>query len=535
MFRKLISNLSFSPALVGQLSFYAKRLRKEEATRRVGLIFTALALIVQSFAVFTPPEPANAASSNDFIAGGVSNLNEFLSHYDRNSNSIKDLYTNLGITREEIAATKKTSLNSRDGIYSWGRNSRFSAAQGEGSYTVQNSAGSQQTFYYRPLQLWDSTSYTKANGSTYVAYVGHSAKIGWFAIIENCANLALKTVPPPQVCPPGQLGAWPNCTPMLQPATLCQNLTLSQIADRYTFTTTAVAQSGSAISNYRYTVKRDGTVVETKDIASTQTTNSHTYTTSTPGTYTVSVVVKTSLGDRTAPDCEKTFTIPQPEMCPQSPALRKDSPECQPCPGDSSLWVKDEKCSAAIVQTKTAKNRTQGDVEATTKTARSSDRIAYTITVTNNGLDSTSVNFKEDVSDVVEYASVLDAGGGNYDTEKQAITWPEVTLKPKESQSRMFVVQLASTVPSAAQGISDKASYDCIMTNTFGNTVNIPVDCPAPKEVEQVVTQLPHTGPTENMLFAGVLFAVVAYFYARSRQLKKEVRLIRRDVNTGTI
>ena len=31
MFRKLVSNLAFSPALVGQLGFYAKRLRKEES------------------------------------------------------------------------------------------------------------------------------------------------------------------------------------------------------------------------------------------------------------------------------------------------------------------------------------------------------------------------------------------------------------------------------------------------------------------------------------------------------------------------
>ena len=37
------------------------------------------------------------------------------------------------------------------------------------------------------------------------------------------------------------------------------------------------------------------------------------------------------------------------------------------------------------------------------------------------------------------------------------------------------------------------------------------------------------------MIFAGVVFAVVAYFYARSRQMKKEVRLIRRDLNAGTI
>lgn len=60
MFRKLVSSLPFSPALVGQLGFYARRLGREQTTRRLGLIFTLLALVVQSFALFSPPEPTFA-------------------------------------------------------------------------------------------------------------------------------------------------------------------------------------------------------------------------------------------------------------------------------------------------------------------------------------------------------------------------------------------------------------------------------------------------------------------------------------------
>jgi len=43
MFKKIVSQLSFSPALVAQLGFYARRLRKEQATRRLGLVFVGLA------------------------------------------------------------------------------------------------------------------------------------------------------------------------------------------------------------------------------------------------------------------------------------------------------------------------------------------------------------------------------------------------------------------------------------------------------------------------------------------------------------
>lgn len=112
MFRKIVSQLSFSPALVGQLAFYARRLRKEEATRRLGLIFMALALVVQGLVVFQTPEPANASSNNDFIPGGLGlvrdgtlDFNRFLGPYDRNERNLKDIFNYFGISRNEITAT----------------------------------------------------------------------------------------------------------------------------------------------------------------------------------------------------------------------------------------------------------------------------------------------------------------------------------------------------------------------------------------------------------------------------------------------
>ena len=67
--------------------------------------------------------------------------------------------------------------------------------------------------------------------------------------------------------------------------------------------------------------------------------------------------------------------------------------------------------------------------------------------------------------------------------------------------------------------------------------INVPVNCPAAKEIveQTVVKQLPSTGPGENMLFAGGLLVIVTFFWARSRQLGKEVRLVRKDFSSGTI
>ena len=122
MFRKLVSNLAFSPALVGQLGFYAKRLRKEESVRRLGLIFTAFALVVQFFAVFQAPEPATAADATDMVYGGVWSKQALLSTYDSNVNNIRDLYDTVGISRSDIdqAGNNLEYHRSNEGLYSWG-------------------------------------------------------------------------------------------------------------------------------------------------------------------------------------------------------------------------------------------------------------------------------------------------------------------------------------------------------------------------------------------------------------------------------
>ena len=532
MFRRIVSNLSFSPALVGQLGFYAKRLRGEEATRRIGLIFTALALVVQYFAVFSPPESANASSANSFVSGGVKNISDFVKYYDNNHNNIKDLFNSLGITKSELEAAKKQTVNSK-GVYSWGLQSRFSKSQGEGSYTVDKT-GSDATrnFYYRPLSLWDTGNNVK-NGSNYTMFVGKSSKLGWFAIIDICGNLVTKTPPAKPECPKGTVGVYPKCTQ--PPSARCDYLKISSINNTHTFKSRAVASNAASIKSYRYTIKKNGSIVHTKTITSSAENNEYTYNQGEVGNYTVELTVSTSLGDKTDDNCVKTFSITAPEVCAVNPSLSKDDPMCQPCPGDESLWIKDAKCKAELVQTKSAKNGSQGNVNASTVIAKENDRITYLLTVENTGLAATTTDINELLDDVSEYASIIDSGGGVLDQEAKTLSWTNIKLAPKEKQTRAFTVQVSEKISAMPQGLEDKDSFDCVMTNTFGNTVQIPVKCPTPKVVENIVSEMPKTGPTENLVFAGVLISIVAYFYARSRQLKTEVRLIRRDLNTGTI
>ena len=461
MFRKLVSNLAFSPALVGQLGFYAKRLRKEETTRRVGLIFTVLALIMQSFAIFSPPEAANASNPSNFIQGGVSSITDYLHNYDQNTNNIQDLFTVLGITRANVASAQLSSVNSKD-VYSWGLTSHFSAAQGERTYTIRTASGGLRTFYYRPLSLWDTTSYTIPHGSTYQAYVGTSSTGMYFSLMKVCGNLLLKVIPPAPKCPTGMVGIYPDCS---TPPAMC--------------------------------------VI--------------------PG--------KTNL-PASSPDCVKTTVVP----CAFNPNLTKDNPDCQPCPGDTTIWIKDAKCTPSVQYSKAATNVTQSGIDATTKVANAGDSIIYTLNVKNSGNAPATLNIADNLTDVSEYANIADAGGGTYNATTKTLTWPQFDVGPNSTQSRMFTIKILDQIPAVGTGVSDKTSYDCRIDNTFGNTVEVAVNCPVQKQiVEQTVNQLPHTGPRENMLLAGMVLSVVTFFYARTRQMKKEVRLIRRDLNAGTI
>lgn len=521
MFRKLISNLPFSPSLVGQLGFYAKRLSKEEATRRIGLIFTALALVVQCLAVFQPPEAANAASSNDFVYGGLGlgsnrSLDNFLRPYDSNVGGLKDIMNYVGITRAEIASSQFSSWVVGDTL-SWGHNPRFSYAQGERAVPITNSTGQTlQTVYARPLKLWEGSN-TRIYG-----WIGHSAKIGWFAIMQACGNLITKSVPPPPPPPP-------------QPNAICQSLSVVGLSrTSYKFNAQGSAVNGATIKGYTYTVKdASGKTVSTKTVPSTQTSSSLTQTLQ-PGTYTVSVAVNTSLGDKTGAGCMKQLTVVPPNKCAFTPLLTEEDSDCQPCPGDQTIWVKDSRCVAQIIKTKDAFNLDQ-NVNATSSKADTSQRIRFTVTAKNEGKLAAPVTLTDNIADTLEYSSLIDNGGGTFDNTAKTLSWGDVTLQPGQSTDRTFVVKLPDTIPATAQGTSDPASYDCVMTNTFGTATNVAVNCPAPKVVEQVVQQLPQTGPTENMFFVGIVFAVVTYFYARARQMKKEVRLIRRDLNAGTI
>ena len=609
MFRRLVSNLSFSPALVGQLGFYARRLRKEEATRRLGLVFTALALVVQSLAVFSPPEAANAATPGQVGSANrcdVESVKPRAQAFEINGNEAKVQFEIKGGKNckvqlsansfyapsidgtpyeKQILFDRKTETYTGPGIHSLkttlptndkSKGCFYQLDLTYGTYNVTPVLGyghgalacaptaqvSSATCTSFTANKISNTRYTlRATSSTTNAQVNKYI----IAVTQPNGSVVEKTLQTSEktalldydAVTPGTYNAkatvyttagadsGPNCKTAFTvegpatPTAVCSNIGVTIANRSQVYLTGAAAVSGGAtVRSYTFVIKNAAGIEISRVVVPTSSLTAATspIDVTAAGSYTAQLTIQTSLGDRTDPACTKPFTIVPPNVCSYNPTLPANSPDCQPCPDNPDIWIKDKKCTSVLINTKTATNLTQGNVKADTVTAKSGDKISYTITVENRGLVSGAVTMQEDLSDVLEYATIVDQGGGDFNAQTKLLTWPRTTLAAGQKQSRTIAVQMMSTIPRTNTGTGIPTSYDCKIMNTFGNTVNVNVECPTEKViVEQVVGELPHTGPRENMIFAVVLLSVVTYFYARSRQLGREVRLIRRNLNTGTI
>ncbi len=101
-----------------------------------------------------------------------------------------------------------------------------------------------------------------------------------------------------------------DCGEEPDPVATCDSLKATPVTrTKFNFVTNATAKNGAKIKSYTYTVRKNGKVVDTKSINSTQESNSYAYTQSNPGNYTVKVVVETSEGPRSGDKCVATFTV----------------------------------------------------------------------------------------------------------------------------------------------------------------------------------------------------------------------------------
>lgn len=304
----------------------------------------------------------------------------------------------------------------------------------------------------------------------------------------------------------------PSCvTPVV--ACVVTNSAVNRTTKEFTLRTriTSSNQRLTTIRSYVYDFG-DGSNVQTKRSAAYEDTASHTYE---DGTYEATVVINYSIGTGTTQSDGDVACSGPIESEPDKPLTQ-------------------EKAARNLTQNLTPEATASGIVKA-------GDSVEYSLITRNSyGYDRSNVNVSDYIGDILDYADLdqafLKQQGGTYDEESKAVTWAPQTVKAENELINAFRVKMKNPIPATNQPGVMTTAYDCVISNKFGNQLDIKVDCPLPKSSEYITTTLPNTGPGTSLAIGFTATTIIGYFFARSRLMATELELIRTDfAQTGGV
>ncbi len=536
MFKKLLSNLPFNPSLINQISFYAKRIHRESAVRRTGFFVLILAMVIQLFAVVSPPQPTLASDiNNDLIPGGFTSIDEAFRHCQKNDYNFNDILSHFAISCDNLAkATINNSLRSdsqSNQLFSMGR-----IAQGTVNQSTHKATDEvpiiigDDTYYMRRLSSWDHGVF-----STYKALsVGNSFGVQYY-ILFSCGNIVQKgqpAPPPPKTPPP---------PPVLPKVITCSNLVLS-VADGAKvnvgsqITTRGQAAGQNLPTNQRVNMYYELVNASTNKVAQTAASlhisfksnvaddpNGQAFTMKETGHFVIRLSVKTDPGGQTAKgsqtgNCLKSITVEK--LC----EAAQTGQDIKPC----------------LEMHKKASNITQKINNANGTKAKAGDTIEYTLIVKNTArITFKAFVVKEDIGDILEYAKVTKLGGATQTGTN--LKWPSVDIPAGQTIQKQFTVKVKDPIPQtpspcvvkAVKPCPSSSSFDLKMTNVYGDTITISLPGAIIKQSEIITQELPNTGPGTSLIIGFVVTSIAGYFFARSRLMAKELDIVRKDFSTG--
>ena len=592
MFRKLVSNLPFNPSLIGELSFYYRRMRREERLRQIGMIFIVLSFVIQSFAFFAPPEPTLAYSDNDIIKGGFQNRDQAVLWCIDPQKDFSQILAYFRVTCDILAGAETTTIKSTDSgkqLDSMGRQQKGSVITRTGKQTDEyqvNVPGVNSPLWMRNLWAFDSGAYSSyrvlkmqnLDGKTiYVMYnCGNIVTIGKYTPEEKTEE---PTPEQPQNHKPiasfsascggiNWLSSDPDGAPRVK---IYITVKTNDYNADWTFKggaaytiqapTSGTSNNGTkrippiiaenTEDTYRVFVtvsdtKPDGTISDSAAVRAEPVrgvvfgpcSEEEQTPPPTPPTPTVTTdVCLNKPGTQTElSECDVCPDIPEIQyrysdcdICPNVPDIQTDKNQCYPCPE-----AQDNNATTACLQLdKTAANLTQNIDDANGTQAKAGDLIVYTLTVENKGdQDVKDFVIDEDMGDVMQYADITDMHGATLDDKK--LSWPVMTIPAKEKITKTITVKVKSPIPQTPVSVSDTTAYDLVMTNAFyGSSVNITLPKSVSKTAETITQTLPNTGPGESMVIAIAITVLVSYFMARAYLLRKETQVVKTQFVAG--
>ncbi len=504
MFEKLLSVLPYNPGLSHQVAFYSRRMREEAAIRRIGVIFIVLAFMVQFMAVLSPPQPTTAASNNDLINGGISSATDAQRHCNQNTQRFGAIVQYFGISCADIGRADTVNISSNGkNYYSMGRLPQGAHNDATGRATNEtaiNIPGPQGKVYVRLLDSWGTTSYKALR-------VQSSVTGQWYFILYDCGNLVSVGPPaPPNYCKwdSSILASNPKC---YKPCAYDKNLP---------------ANSPRCFKPCQFKPNIPA---------------------SSPQCFKPCPINGLHNLPQSSPKCakpcpyNKKINANNPKCfkpCPYNKKIPADSPKCfKPCKYNNDIPSNSNKCKpcenasksnpfACVVIHKIGSNITQEIPDANETTANPGDTITYTLSAQNTGkADVKNYVFTENLSDVLDYADVTDLHGGKMDAN-QNVSWPAQTIKAGQTATHQITVRVKDPVPQTPAGSSDPARYDLVMTNVYGDAVNIRLPGSPQKTIESAAGTLPNTGPGTTLMIAGAIVIIAGYFFGRARLLSEE-------------
>jgi uncharacterized repeat protein (TIGR01451 family) len=551
MLDKLLSNLSFNPGLTHQLAFYAKRMKGEAAVRRLGVLFITAALIIQFLAVLAPTQPTLASSDNDLITGGIGSKSQAVTACSNNVRSYGSILNNYGISCNDVANGSVMTLNSTNyngQLFSMGWNPQGARNVNTGKLTSETPAnipGANSPAYWRYLASWDTYA-----SSSYTAIQLKSSITGkTYFILFNCGNLVSIGVPPAYSPPkdyctlkPGVQASWADCDVCPNKTGIQQTQAECDVCSNLPGIQTTAAQCDVCpnVGGIQTTTTQCDLCPNKVGVQTT--TAQCDVCPNITGVQTAATecdVCPNKTGIQTTQDqcdvCSNVSGIQtstdECDVCSSIPGVQTDISQCKSC----NESVNSQDTLACVQRHKTASNTTQSFADANNTTAQPNDKIVYTLYAANAGKATVKAFvFQENLSDVLDYAVVTDLHHGVIDNATGVVTWPAQDIKAGATVTEQIEIQIKPTIVNTPASSSDPAHFDMIMTNVYGNTINIKLPPNVITTVAAVTTTtLPNTGPGAGLFFSFAIMLITGYFFARSRLLAKEATIAIQVNNQG--
>ncbi len=549
MFKKLLSNLPFNPSLIGQVSFYSRRLRAEGSIRKLGFSFMILSLLVQGFAVMVPSESTYANPDNDVFRGGFRDQAHMVNSCNDNVQNFKKIaaYFDISCTDLFFGEVDRVDYSDNGGkMYSMGRISYF----GNDKPVDIASVG---RFYMRPVTNWGAHCYD--DGANCMAVTGERPDGTPFWVLFSCGNITIygpPTPPPPPekppVIPPPPDKPKPEPEPEPEPkpekVIICDAL-LMNVPNKSSVSIDADIRTrgratgrnsdgdllGSKVTvdmYYEYVDASNGKVLGRQtakgvkfDDGVARDSTARTFTVKKAGKFNFRLAVKYNKDGNTANasgnnrgDCVKQVYVEVGKPCEEA----EDQDDLLSC----------------LELHKSASNETQGIEDANGTQAKAGDVIIYTLSVKNTSKDTPIRGYvvEENISDILEYANVVDLYGGIKDTNN-IVRWPATDIQPGQTIEQKIKVKVKDPVPQTPISSNNPWSFDLTMTNVYGDTINIDLPPETPKLIEKTSRDLPNTGPGETLAVAFIVTVGAGYFFARTRLMSRELDIIKSEYAVG--